>query len=98
MVTTTKTENIYISPEIDRYREQIFRCLDDLVSNLLYYDRKQDEALPMGKIEELVGQYRLGIGEMATFIENRLRERIPQAIEVVDGVVVEEGNPDIPAQ
>lgn len=98
MVTTTKTENIYISPEIDRYREQIFRCLDDLVSNLLYYDRKQDEALPMGKIEELVGQYRLGIGEMTTFIENRLRERIPQAIEVVDGVVVEEGNPDIPAQ
>jgi len=34
----------------------IENAVEDLVSNLMYYDRKEDEDLPRGKIEEMVEQ------------------------------------------
>lgn len=35
-------------------KENILLTIDDLVSNFLYYDRKEDESLPRGAIEEAV--------------------------------------------
>ncbi len=32
----------------------VLDTVDDLVSDFLYYDRKEDEDLPRGKIEELI--------------------------------------------
>lgn len=98
-MTETAIENkdaiirdLFITP--DSYREQIFLNLDELVSDFLYYDRREDEDLPLGKIEEMVAAPWVTIGEMAAFFEARLRERIPGGI--IEGVVVEQGNPDIP--
>jgi hypothetical protein len=34
--------------------EKVLLLVEDLVSNFLYYDRKEDEDMPVGKIEELV--------------------------------------------
>lgn len=38
----------------DEYRDLVYGTVCDLVADLLYYDRKEDEDLPRGKIEELV--------------------------------------------
>ena len=34
----------------------ILGCTEDLVSNFLYYDRKEDEDLPRGTIEEAISK------------------------------------------
>ncbi len=95
MPEITEPVPVFISGDVDLWREQIFAAIDDLVSELLYWDRKEDEDLPLGKIEELTGSPRwLTIGEMAAHFEQRLRERIPGG--VIEGVVVEQGNPVIP--
>ena len=39
---------------IARTIEKIEATVHDLVSNLLYYDRKEDEELPRGEIERLI--------------------------------------------
>lgn len=38
----------------DTRRDTILNIVDDLVSDFLYYDRKEDEDLPRGAIEEAV--------------------------------------------
>lgn len=35
-------------------RDTILGYMEDMVSNLLYYDRKEDEDLPRGAIEEAI--------------------------------------------
>lgn len=35
-------------------REEILVTVDDLVADFLYYDRKEDEDLPRGAIEEAI--------------------------------------------
>ena len=36
------------------YKNYINNTISDLVSCFLYYDRKEDDVLPVGKIEELI--------------------------------------------
>jgi len=38
----------------EEYKALILDSVSDLVSDFLYYDRKEDEELPVDKIEELV--------------------------------------------
>ena len=33
----------------------IFDCIDELVSDFLYYDRRNDEDLPLGSIQDSIG-------------------------------------------
>ena len=35
-------------------RDLVFATLSDMVSNFLYYDRKEDEDLPRGTIEKMI--------------------------------------------
>ncbi len=35
-------------------KQEILNTVDDLVSSFLYYDRKEDEDLPLGKIEKAI--------------------------------------------
>jgi hypothetical protein len=35
-------------------KEIIFNTIDDLISDFIYYDRKEDDELPRGKIEETI--------------------------------------------
>jgi hypothetical protein len=55
-------------------RERILATVEDMVSNFLYYDRKEDEYLRMGEIEaaikageitaeEIAERFRKGLGE-----------------------------------
>lgn len=55
-------------------KERVFTTIDDLVSALLYYDRKEDEDLPRGVIEDLVGHGKLTVAEMTKRFEDKLRE------------------------
>lgn len=49
----------------ERSRKQIILdTIDDAVSNLLYYDRKEDEDLPSGEIEAAVEAKEISIDEM----------------------------------
>lgn len=43
-----------MNPEQQRQRESILDTIDDLVAKFLYYDRKEDEELPVGAIEAAV--------------------------------------------
>lgn len=43
-----------LTPEAERQRQHLFNVIDDSVGNLLYYNRKEDEDLPVGVIEKLV--------------------------------------------
>ena len=36
------------------YKDYINSTISDLISCFLYYDRKEDDMLPVGKIEELI--------------------------------------------
>lgn len=38
----------------DCKRELILNCMDDMVADFLYYDRKEDEDLPMGEIQRVI--------------------------------------------
>ena len=60
-------------------KEYIFGSVEDLVSNFLYYDRKEDEDLPVGKIEELIEDKTISIDELVerfrqALLENTCRE------------------------
>ena len=64
-----------IEPETNEdLKDNILGTVDDLVSDFLYYDRKEDEYLPRGAIQcaiedgvvsvdEIVGRFRKGLEE-----------------------------------
>jgi hypothetical protein len=58
-------------------RELILQVLDKMVDDLLVNDRKEDPNLPLHAIEEEVVSWRFTIGEMMSYVEARMRERIP---------------------
>ena len=57
-------------------RQHIIDRLTDGISKLLYYDRKEDEDLPRGAIEEAVRAGEITVEEMIIFWSDELREGI----------------------
>jgi hypothetical protein len=53
-------------------RELIFNTLEDLVSNFLYYDRKEDEDLPKGAIEKAIKDGEITVAEIVVEFEKQL--------------------------
>jgi hypothetical protein len=47
-----------------------------LVSDFLYYDRKEDEDLPRGEIEDAVSKGEITVAELVSQFDRELRERI----------------------
>ena len=45
-------------------RDKILRVADDLASSFLYYDRKEDEDLPVGSIEEAIHNGEVTVDEI----------------------------------
>ncbi len=45
-------------------KTKILNVTDDLVSGFLFYDRKEDEELPRGKIEEAVKSGEITVDEI----------------------------------
>lgn len=57
----------------DKTRRELIRdTLDDLVSNFLYYDRKEDEDLPRGAIDEAVVTGEVSLDELVGWFRELL--------------------------
>lgn len=54
-------------------RERIFGIIDDMISDFLYYDRKEDKDLPRGAIDELVKKGEISVEEMVAKFDASLR-------------------------
>jgi hypothetical protein len=57
-------------------RELIFGTLEDLVSNFLYYDRKEDEDLPKGAIEKAIKDGEITVAEIVAEFEKHIIDSI----------------------
>jgi hypothetical protein len=53
-------------------KKKILNTLDDLVGSFLYYDRKEDEGLPVGAIEKAVLNKEITIDEMVIYFKEML--------------------------
>lgn len=62
-------------PEKTR-RELIELTVEDLVSNFLYYNRKEDEELPVGSIEEAIKSGEISVKEIVEIFKNKLELNI----------------------
>lgn len=54
-------------------REHIENCVNDLISNFMYYDRKEDESLAVGAIEEAVAAGEITVDEIVELFERAVR-------------------------
>lgn len=54
-------------------RQTILDNVSDMVSNFLYYDRKEDEDLPRGAIEEAISKEEISVEEILKAFETELR-------------------------
>jgi hypothetical protein len=57
-------------------KQLILGTVEDMVADFLYYDRKEDEDLPRGAIEEAVAQGQITIDE----IVNQFRQNLEEAL------------------
>ena len=57
-------------------KDLIKDTIDDLVSCFLYYDRKEDQDLPLGEIEKAISEGIITIDEMVQVFSETLKERI----------------------
>jgi len=57
-------------------RKNIENTVEDLVSNFLYYDRKEDEDLPRGAIEEAVAAGEITVDEIVALFRKGVEERV----------------------
>jgi len=64
-------------PKVDTRRNTIAAVVEDLVSNFLYYDRKEDEDLPRGAIEEAISAGEVSVEEIVELFEYALRRGLP---------------------
>lgn len=54
----------------------IYATVDDLVSYFLYYDRKEDEDLPVGEIEKAVEDGGITLNKIVLRFRRTLKERL----------------------
>ena len=54
-------------------REKILATLRDCVTDLLYYDRREDSALPVGAIEEAINNGEISVEDIIGCLEAELR-------------------------
>jgi hypothetical protein len=59
-------------------RGLILATLSDLVSDFLYYDRKEDKSLPRGAIEEAIRADEISVPEIATTFRDLFRAGIQE--------------------
>ena len=54
----------------------VLDSVTDLVSDFLYYHRKEDEELPVGEIERMIRLGKITVEEIVSAFETELRENI----------------------
>ena len=57
-------------------KDIIFSTVSDLVLDLIYYDRKEDEELPRGAIEQAVKSGEVSIDEMVELFKLKITESL----------------------
>lgn len=55
-------------------RQHILDTVDDLVTNFLYYDRKEDEELPRGAIEAAIQSGEISVIEIVSYFSDKLKD------------------------
>ena len=55
-------------------RDRILKEVSFLVGKLMYYDRKEDEDLPRGQIEDAIANNEITIEEIVVEFENEIRK------------------------
>ena len=60
-----------------RLYDKILRTIDDLSINFMYYDRKEDEDLMVGTIENMIKENHITVDD----IVNRFRKNIESCIK-----------------
>jgi hypothetical protein len=71
-----KDDEALSASELEQSKQEVFATIDTLVSNFLYYDRKEDDDLPIGRIQRLVKEGVLTIDEMVDEFRDHLRDSI----------------------
>lgn len=61
-----------MTPEQEELRKSILGTVSDAVSNLMYYNRKEDDDLPVGAIEQAVEDGVITYDEMAAKFRKEL--------------------------
>ncbi len=61
--------------------EELKNTLLDMVADLLFYDRKEDDLLPIGAIEEMVDFGKVSVEDMVYLFETELRICLHRHIE-----------------
>ncbi len=59
-------------------RATVLAALEDMISGFLYYDRKEDDNLPLGAIEEAITRKKLTMDEMT----QRFRDALQESVEI----------------
>ena len=57
-------------------RDIILGTVDDLVCSFIYYDRREDEDLPLGAIRDAIASKEISVDEIAAFFKAKLIERL----------------------
>jgi len=57
-------------------KQIILATISDIVADFIYYDRKEDEELPCGRIEEAVKNGEITAKEIIDYFEYCLRDRL----------------------
>jgi hypothetical protein len=68
-------------------RDLILACIEDAVSDLLYYDRKEDEDLPSGAIEAAVEAGEITVDDMVA----RFRVALQEGMRMSEGRATRRG-------
>lgn len=57
-------------------RQQILDTIHDMVQDFLYYDRKKDEQLPVGAIDQAIANGEISVDEIVEAFKAHLIENI----------------------
>jgi len=58
-------------------RTILLNTISDIITDFLYYHRKEDESLPKGQIEEWVKSGAITVDEIIQAFANELRKNLP---------------------
>lgn len=67
-----------MSVEPDPLAGRIYRTVEDLVADLLYYDRKEDENLPVGAIDAAIKAGIVTVDKMVEIFRSGLIEGVEE--------------------
>lgn len=59
-------------------KKEIVNTVIDLVSDFLYYDRREDEALPVGAIEKAIENNEITSDEIINIFSDKLKKSLEE--------------------